>query len=277
MRIDVKIGTSELDARANWPHGSRAMVENVRVEDAAKVRKITLDRPAKKNALTVAMYAALDGALSAAATDDRISVVQIGAVGDAFCAGNDIVDFMRAATGAAEGLSPRPAASFLQTLASFPKPLVAAVNGLAIGIGATLLLHCDYVVASSAAAFQFPFSRLALVPEAGSSVLLPARVGAQRAAEWLLFGDRIDAETALRSGLVNAVVAPNALEGAATTRVRALADLAIGSLVETKRLLREPQRDAVRQAMSRELEAFAMRLGTPEAAAAFSAFLSRAK
>jgi len=250
---------------------------SVRVEDAARVRKITIDRPAKKNALTVAMYETLYGAMSTAATDDRISIVQIGAVGDAFCAGNDIADFMRAATGAAEGLSPRPAGGFLQTLASFPKPLVAVVNGLAIGIGATMLLHCDYVVASSTATFQFPFTKLALVPEAGSSVLLPARVGAQRAAEWLLFGDRIDAETALRTGLVNAVVPPDALESAAAARVKALTELPLGALCETKRLLREPHRVAVEQAMSRELEAFGLRLGTPEAAAAFSAFLSRGK
>jgi len=253
------------------------MSETVRVEDAARVRKITLDRPAKKNALTVAMYAILDDALATAATDDRISVVQISGAGDAFTSGNDIVDFMRAATGHAEGLSPRPAASFLKNLASFPKPLVAAVNGLAIGIGATMLLHCDYVVASSRATFQFPFTRLALVPEAGSSILLPARVGAQRASEWMLFGDRIDAETALRAGLVNAVVPPEALEGAASARVKALTDLAVGALVETKRLLREPTRVAVEQAMSRELETFGMRLGTPEAAAAFAAFLSRGK
>jgi enoyl-CoA hydratase/carnithine racemase len=253
------------------------MTDTVRVEDANKVRRITLNRPAKKNALTIAMYAAMDDALTTAARDDRISVVVIGAAGDAFTAGNDIVDFMRAATGSSEGLSPRPAGGFLQTLASFPKPLVAAVNGLAIGIGATMLLHCDYVVASSAATFQFPFTRLALVPEAGSSVLLPARVGAQRASEWLLFGDRIDAETALRSGLVNAVVPPQALEGAAAARAQALTELAIGSLCETKRLLREPHRVAVEQAMSRELEAFAARLGTPEAAAAFSAFLSRSR
>jgi enoyl-CoA hydratase/carnithine racemase len=253
------------------------MSENVRVVDAAKVRRITLDRPAKKNALTIAMYAVLDDALTTAAKDDRISVVQIGGAGDAFCAGNDIVDFMRAATGNSEGLSPRPAGSFLQTLASFPKPLVAAVNGLAIGIGATLLLHCDYVVASAGATFQFPFTRLALVPEAGSSVLLAARVGAQRASEWLLFGDRIDADTALRSGLVNAVVPADALESAAAARVKTLTELAIGSLCETKRLLREPNRVAVQQAMSRELETFGERLGTPEAAAAFAAFLSRAK
>jgi enoyl-CoA hydratase/carnithine racemase len=253
------------------------MTDAVRVEDAAKVRKITLNRPAKKNALTVAMYAALDEALTTAAGDDRISVVLIGAAGDAFSAGNDIVDFMRAATGNSDGLSPRPAGSFLRTIASFPKPLIAAVNGLAIGIGATMLLHCDYVVASSTATFQFPFTRLALVPEAGSSILLPARVGAQRASEWLLFGDRIDSETAHRCGLVNAIVPPDALESAATARAKALTELALGSLCETKRLLREPNRVAVEQAMSRELEAFAARLGTPEAAAAFSAFLSRAK
>jgi enoyl-CoA hydratase/carnithine racemase len=253
------------------------MTENVRVEDTARVRKITLDRPEKKNALTAAMYAALDDALTSAATDDRIAVVQIGAAGQAFCAGNDIADFMRASTASAEERSTRRSGNFLRTLASFPKPLVAAVNGLAIGVGATLLLHCDCVVASTAATFQFSFTRLGLVPEAGSSVLLPARVGALRAAEWLLFGERIDPDTALRSGLVNAVVPPEELAGATAARVKALAELSIGSLCETKRLLREPQRVAVEQAIARELEAFGARLGTPEAAAAFATFLSRTK
>jgi enoyl-CoA hydratase/carnithine racemase len=254
------------------------MDEAIRVEDAGAVRTITLNRPAKKNAVTLAMYAALNAALTEAASNDGTSVVSINAAGDAFSAGNDIGDFLRASTGgSADSPSARSSATFLHTIASFPKPMVAAVNGLAIGIGATMLLHCDLVIASSAATFQFPFTSLALVPEAGSSVLLPARVGLQRATEWLLLGQRIDAETALRAGFVNAVVPPEALASAAAERVAALTKLPLGALCETKRLLREPLRAAVDAAMARELQAFASRLTTPEAAAAFSAFLARGK
>jgi enoyl-CoA hydratase/carnithine racemase len=254
------------------------MDEAIRVEDSGAVRTITLNRPAKKNAITLAMYAALNAALTEAATDDRTSVVLLGAVGDAFSAGNDIGDFLRASTGgSAESSSARSSGTFLQTIASFPKPMVAAVNGLAIGIGATMLLHCDLVIASSAATFQFPFTSLALVPEAGSSVLLAARVGLQRATEWLLLGERIDAETALHAGFVNAVVPPEALASAAATRVQALTRLPLGALRETKRLIREPLRAAVADAMARELQAFASRLTSPEAAAAFSGFLARGK
>ncbi len=158
---------------------------------------------------------------------------------------------------------------------AFPKPIVAAVNGHAIGIGATMLLHCDLVIASSAATFQFPFAQLGVVPEAGSSVLLPARVGLARASEWLLLGERVDAETALRSGLVNAVVAPDSLSGAADARVEALTKIPLAALCETKRLIREPHRAAVDAAVARELDAFAARLTSPEAAAAFAAFLFR--
>src|SRR5260221_10878171 len=221
------------------------MDEAIRVEDSGAVRKITLNRPAKKNAITLAMYTALNTALAEAARDDRTSVVLLSAAGDAFSAGNDIGDFLRASTGGlTDSASARSSGIFLRTIASFPKPLVAAVNGLAIGIGATMLLHCDLVLASSVATFQFPFTKLALVPEAASSVLLPARVGLQRASEWLLLGERIDAETALRSGFLNAVVPPEALASAAAARVEALTRLPLGALCETKRLIREPLRAA---------------------------------
>ncbi|HLK38893.1 MAG TPA: enoyl-CoA hydratase-related protein [Polyangiaceae bacterium] len=255
------------------------MDEGILVEDVGAVRRLTLNRPAKKNALTVAMYAALNAALGEAAESERTSVVVITGAGDAFSAGNDIGDFMRASAGQAptDGHGVRSSASFLQRLASFPKPLVAAVNGVAIGIGSTMLLHCDLVVASTAASFQFPFTRLGLVPEAGSSVLLPARVGLLRASEWLLLGERFDASTALASGLVNAVVPPDQLTQAVGARLEALTTLPVGALVETKRLLREPMRDAVGAAIARELQSFTERLTTPEAAASFAAFLSRGK
>jgi enoyl-CoA hydratase/carnithine racemase len=247
---------------------------SIRVEDKGPVRRVTFDRPEKKNAITLAMYAKLSDAFAEAATRDATSVVLLDAVGDAFTAGNDIGDFMRVASGQTGG-DAGGGVRFFKQLAQFPKPVVAAVNGLAIGIGSTLLLHCDVIVASSTATFQFPFTRLGIVPEAGSTLLLPLRVGLQRAGEWLLQGERIDAKTALEAGLVNAVVAPAELASAAAARVEAFTKLPLGSLCETKRLLREPYKAALEEAMGREMEAFGRRLTSPEAAAAFQAFFMR--
>jgi enoyl-CoA hydratase/carnithine racemase len=139
-----------------------------------------------------------------------------------------------------------------------------------------MLLHCDVVIASQRAEFQFPFTRLGLVPEAASTVLLPARVGVQRASNWLLAGERIGADEALQSGLVTAVVAPDLLASAARSRADALAKFPRGAVVETKRLIREPLRAAVEKALRDEHSAFEARLRSPEAGAAFEAFLSRA-
>ncbi len=249
------------------------MSEGIRVEDRGQVRRVTFDRPAKKNAITLAMYKALSEAFAEAAGRDGTSVVLIDAVGDAFTAGNDIGDFMRANAGQAGDAG--GGVKFLHQLAEFPKPVVAAVNGLAIGIGSTLLLHCNLVVASSMATFQFPFTKLAIVPEAGSSLLLPLRVGLQRASEWLLLGERIDAQTALAAGFINAVVAPAELASAAEARAEAFTKLPLGSVCETKRLIREPIKAALAEAMGKELEAFGRRLMSPEAAAAFQAFFAR--
>jgi enoyl-CoA hydratase/carnithine racemase len=250
------------------------MTEGIRVEDTGPIRRVTFDRPAKKNAITLDMYDVLAKAFAEAATRDATSVVLLDAVGDAFTAGNDIGDFLRASAGQGNR-DAGGGVKFLQQIAVFPKPVVAAVNGLAIGIGSTLLLHCDLVVASTMASFQFPFTRLAIVPEAGSSLLLPLRVGLQRASEWLLLGERIDAQTALAAGMINAVVAPAELASAAQARAESLTRLPIGSLIETKRLMREPIRAALADVMAKELEAFGRRLVSPEAAAAFQAFLTR--
>ena len=257
------------------------MNEAIRIEDQGPIRRVTFDRPAKKNAITLAMYAQLAKAFAEASNREATSVVLLDATGDAFTAGNDIGDFVRASTGQGNGgpsagvAFQEQVAEFLQQLAAFPKPVVAAVNGLAIGIGSTMLLHCDLVVASSTATFQFPFTKLALVPEAGSSLLLPLRVGLQRASEWLLLGERFDAQTALSAGMIAAVVASGELPVAAWARAETLAKLPLGSLVETKRLLREPLRAALEDAMAKELDALRRRLVTPEAAAAFQAFMTR--
>lgn len=257
------------------------MSEAIRVEDQGPIRRVTFDRPTKRNAITLAMYAQLAKAFAEASSREATSVVLLDAAGDAFTAGNDMGDFARASAGQGSGDTDasvaflQQIAAFLEQLAAFPKPIVAAVNGLAIGIGSTMLLHCDLVVASSTATFQFPFTRLGLVPEAGSSLLLPLRVGLQRATEWLLLGERFDAQTALSSGMVSAVFAPGELAAAAWARAEALTKLPLGSLVETKRLIREPIKVALADAMARELEALRRRLVTAEATAAFRAFMVR--
>jgi enoyl-CoA hydratase/carnithine racemase len=219
------------------------------------------------------MYGALADALTSADTDDATAVVLLTAAGDTFSAGNDLSDFLRDNKSAPGG--PRPGSRFLRAIAFFSKPIVAAVPGLAIGVGATMLLHCDVVIASERSVLQFPFTRLGLVPEAASTVLLPARVGLQRASQWLLLGERIDADEALRSGLVTTVVAPDALASTARSRAEALAKLPPGAVRETKRLIRGPLRSAVEQALGDERAAFEARLRSPEAGAAFEAFLSR--
>jgi len=246
------------------------MTEHVHATTAGRVTTIRLDRPAKKNAITTEMYAALGDALSAAAADAAVRAVVLGGSRDCFTSGNDLGDFARAAQGAGDtGAGLR----FLHTLAGFDKPLIGAVAGVAIGIGTTMLLHCDLVYAAPTARFRTPFVDLALVPEAGSSVLLPALVGPRRAAQLLLLGEQMDAPTALSWGLINAVVDdPDAAAGAAADK---LGGLPPGALRATKALTRRAGRDAVAEAMRIEGEAFAERLRSPEAMEAFQAFLAR--
>jgi enoyl-CoA hydratase/carnithine racemase len=233
----------------------------VRVEDAGSIRKVILDRPSRKNAITREMYQSLTAALSEAASSERTDVVLVASSGGAFSAGSDLSDFSQGNRTAEDGEAfANTVAAFLGTLASFPKPIVAAVGGLAAGIGATIVLHCDLVVAAQTAAFVFPMTRVALEPDAGSRVLLAARFGLQRASEWLLFGERIDVETALRVGLVNAIVHPEELASTALARAEALTRLPQIAVRETKRLLREPLRAAVDEAIPRELEAISARL-----------------
>jgi enoyl-CoA hydratase/carnithine racemase len=256
------------------------MSDGIRVDDQGPIRRVTFDRPAKKNAITLAMYARFTQALAEASAREATSVLLLDAEGDAFTAGNDIGDFVRASTQPGGDASWSEAfhlqlAAFLEQLVTFPKPIVAAVNGLAIGIGSTMLLHCDLVVASSTATFQFPFTRLALVPEAGSSLLLPLRVGLQRANEWLLLGERFDARTALAAGMIAAVVPPEELATAAQARAQALASLPARALVETKRLVREPIRKALAETMRDELETVRRQIVSTEAVAAFKAFITR--
>jgi enoyl-CoA hydratase/carnithine racemase len=248
----------------------------VRAMGEGGVLALRLNRPEKKNALSREMYAALTDGLASAAADDAARAVLL-AGGEDFTAGNDIADF--AADGAAGGgggpLRTSAALDFLEALVRFPKPVVAGVRGVAIGIGTTLLLHCDASVASRTARLQMPFTRLGLVPEAGSSLLLAARIGQARASWMLLSGDAVDGETAVREGLVTRAVEDDEVEAAAAAMATQLAALPPGAVAETKRLLRAPHAAALAEAMERERAAISERLRSAEARAIFAAFLNR--
>jgi enoyl-CoA hydratase/carnithine racemase len=247
--------------RSSVRPGSERPEAGIRIEDTGRIRKVLLDRPSKKNAITRAMYETLTATLSEAATSETIDIVLLASSGAAFSVGSDPGDHGHSI--ADNEAFARTAGTFVRTLAAFPKPIVAAVGGVAIGLGATILLHCDLVVAAQTAAFEFPRARLAMEPEAGSSVLLAARVGLQRASEWLLFNDRIDVDSALRFGLVNTIVQREELASAALARAEALAKLPQSVVRETKRVLRESLRAAVDEAISRELHTISARLSTP--------------
>ena len=247
------------------------MSEQVTYQVSDGVAQLRLNRPEKKNAIVAAMYEAMAEGLEAADRDPGVRAVLIGAEGDAFTAGNDMGDFLNRP---AVGNAASPVSRFLHTISTVETPVVAAVNGLAIGIGATMLLHCDLVVASTRARFQTPFVNLGLVPEAASSLLLPRRIGHQRAAEMLLLAESLDAETALAFGLVNRVVAPEALERTALDIARRLAAKPPEAMRQSKRLLREDPA-AVAERMAAESAVFARQLRSPEAREAMQAFLEK--
>ena len=248
----------------------------VRAMGEGGVLTLRLNRPEKKNALSREMYPALTDGLASAAADDAARAVLL-AGGEDFTAGNDIADF--AADGRAAGgggpLRTSVALDFLEALTRFPKPVVAAVRGVAIGIGTTLLLHCVASVAARTARLQMPFTRLGIVPEAGSSLLLAARIGQARASWMLLSGDAVDGETAAREGLVTRAVNDAEVEETAAAMATQLAALPPGALADTKRLLRAPHAAALAEAMERERAAISERLRSAEAQAIFAAFLNR--
>ena len=224
--------------------------EILRIDDDGPVRRLTLDRPEAKNAFNRALYDAARAALDEAAADDTVTVCVITGAGDAFSAGQDLKALARAKDNPeeAQGFDP-----FARTLAAFDKPLIAAVNGVAVGIGVTLLLHCDLVLASDTARFKLPFTALGLAPEVASSLLLPAAIGPQAAAYYLLTGDWIDAETAVSHGLVWARFAPDALMKETLGLARQIAESPLDAVRNTKRLLQAARADAVTAAMDREL------------------------
>ena len=240
----------------------------IRMTDHGAVLELRLDRPDKKNAITGAMYDALSGALEDAA-QGPVRVVLLTAEGPVFTAGNDINDFL-----AMKDLLNAPPAGFIGTLARFPKPIVAAVPGAAIGVGTTMLLHCDLVYAAPAARFSVPFVDLGLVPEAGSSLLLPMLLGSARANAMLLLGEPIDADVALGCGLVNAIVPPEELDAAALRVAQRLAQKPPAALAASRALIRRG-RGVLEAQMQAEQAAFGAALNGPESKEAFTAFLER--
>ncbi|WP_375768753.1 enoyl-CoA hydratase [Archangium gephyra] len=239
----------------------------------AGVLTLTFNRPQKKNAFTGEMYDTAARALVEADTNDAVRVVVLTGSGGTFTAGNDLKDFLEHPPAGEDS----PVFRFLRALAHHSRPVVAGVDGVAVGIGTTLLLHCDYVAASERAVFSMPFVNLGLSPEGASSVLLPRVAGLALASELLMFGDPFDAATALRAGIVNQVVPEASLAEVVQKRAAALAAKPVESLRLTKRLLREPLRATVDDALSREGTLFVQRLGSAEAREAFNAFLSKKK
>ena len=247
------------------------MTQGILVHSESGILTLTFNRPDKKNSITAAMYQQLADALKAAADDASTRVVVIQGSETIFSAGNDLGDFMNNPP-AGDG---SPVFQFLHGIAAFPKPLLAAVCGPAVGVGTTLLLHCDLVIAGDNAAFSMPFVNLGLCPEAASSLLVPQMMGYHRAAEALLLGEPFLAEAALEVGLVNRVVPPSEATRVAMQWAQKLAAKPISSLIETKRLLKKGNADTVKTRMTEEGASFGRMLREPAAKEAFSAFMER--
>jgi enoyl-CoA hydratase/carnithine racemase len=239
----------------------------------AGVMTLTLNRLERKNSITSAMYGELADAIAQAAADAAIRAVLLQGHETVFSAGNDIGDFLHQPPAGENS----PVFRFLNGIATFPKPLLAAVCGPAVGIGTTLLFHCDLVYAGDNAAFSMPFVNLGLCPEGGSSLLVPRMLGYHRAAEALLLGEPFMAEAALEVGLVNRVVPPTEANGVAASVARKLAAKPPSSLAETKRLMKAGQQQQVLQQMALEGASFGRMLREPAAKEAFGAFMAKRK
>ena len=247
------------------------MEARVLTEVRGSTLRVAMNRPEKKNALTLDMYDELTAALGRARSDDAIRSLWITGAPGVFTAGNDLGDFMKAPPTGADS----PVMRFLEALIEFPKPIIATVDGPAVGVGTTMLLHCDFAIATDRARFQMPFTKLGLVPEAGSSLLLPQIVGRQRAAAWLLLARPFDGKEACEAGLVLKVVAPAELDHAAEALAAEIAALPREALQLTKSLMRRGQAAAVKEAMEHEGALFVERLRSPETMEALMSFMSK--
>ena len=236
---------------------------------------LEFDRLDKKNAITAAMYQAMADALRAADADPAVRVIVIRGKPEVFTAGNDLEDFMQRPPTAGEGDQPAPVFQFLQQISQASKPLVAAVSGPAVGVGTTMLLHCDLVYVSETAKLSLPFVQLGLCPEAASSMLLPRLLGHQRAAEKLMLGEPFSAQEALQIGLATRVLPVAELNEFVPQQARKLAALPASSLRETKRLMKGGDKSAVQARMAEEGEVFRCMLQAPEAKEAFKAFFEK--
>jgi enoyl-CoA hydratase/carnithine racemase len=246
------------------------MSEHVLSEKSAQLHVLTLNRPEKKNALTRDMYATLADGINGANDDPTIRCVLLQANGDMFTAGNDLADFAAINSSSAHSHEVNP---LLAALAGARKPVVAAVNGRAVGIGFTLLLHCDLVFVSDDASLTAPFVNLALVPEAASSLLLPLRIGHVRAFETFVLGEPVSAQKAVEWGIANRAVPAAELRSVARAAALAVAARAPSSVTATKQLLRDE--DALRERMAAELDFFVRQLKSPEFKEAYTAFAQR--
>jgi enoyl-CoA hydratase/carnithine racemase len=249
------------------------MTDPVLTRFADGVLTVTLNRPEKKNAITQGMYAVLAEATERARTDDAVRVLLFRAEGDSFSAGNDIADFIAIGSSGGGQVVDAPVFRFLKALADLDKPAVAAVRGRAVGIGLTLLLHCDMVVVAEDALLSAPFVNLALAPEAASSLLLPMVVGHQRAFEIFALGEPIDGRTALAWGLANRAVPADQVDATAAELAARVAARAPNSIRKTKRLMRDAER--MWALMQQEGEAFGSQMSSPEAMEAFMAFTQK--
>lgn len=238
------------------------------------VLELVLNRPDKKNALTLAMYAGLTEALQSAAGNDQVRAVLLRGEGDSFTAGNDLADFVQCAQ---RPESMQIILDFLHALVDFPKPLLAAVQGNAVGIGTTMLLHCDHVLVADNLKAQMPFVKLGLVPEGGSSLLLPGMLGQRLAFELLVQGGLITAERACQLGIANQQVASEQLHDQALAAAAAIIALPQQAVIQSKAILRAPQRAALHQVIDEEGQQFAQRLTSPEAQAILNGFLNKSR
>jgi enoyl-CoA hydratase/carnithine racemase len=234
---------------------------------------ITFNRPERKNALTVAMYEQVVAAMKSAETDENVRVILFTGAGGIFTSGNDVADFMNTPPAGPDS----PVFQLLNALVHAEKPIVAAVSGPAIGIGLTMLLHCDLVYVSDTVRFQAPFINLGLCPEGGSSLLLPLVAGHQKAAEILMLGEPFGAQAALAAGFVNGVHPADSVDAFARDRAKALAEKPAVSIKLTKQLLRHGLREQTSETLLREGAHFVERLGSPAAIEAFTAFFEKRK
>jgi len=252
------------------------MTDHLIVADDHHARIITMRRPEKKNALTQGMYRAMSDAIDTAQNNPDIRCFIITGGSGVFTAGNDLEDFLKDGTAKADAPRASNAQKFLYSLAHNTKPIIAAVDGIAIGIGTTMLFHCDYVLASSTATFSTPFIHLGLVPEGASSLLMPRTMGHQRAFATLVMGRSMNADAAREAGFVNEVVAPGHTEAEARKVAREICHLPAEAVAISRKLLKLPPEDLTRR-IDQESHLFGERMRSEEAVAAFKAFFARKK